>query len=59
MTIRIHLFRELIGHLGKGEALCIAYPKERSAMVVTDGVSSEVLEAEIENFLALREKFRW
>jgi predicted nucleic acid-binding protein len=29
-------FRELIGHLGKGEASCIAYAKERNATVVTD-----------------------
>jgi predicted nucleic acid-binding protein len=30
------LFRELIGHLGKGEASCIAYAKGRNAIVVTD-----------------------
>jgi len=29
-------FRELIGHLGKGEASCIAFAKEQSATVVTD-----------------------
>ncbi len=29
-------FRELIAHLGKGEASCIAYAKERNAIVVTD-----------------------
>lgn len=29
-------FRELIGHLGKGEAACIAHAKERTAIVVTD-----------------------
>ena len=29
-------FRELIGHLGKGEASCIAFAKEQSASVVTD-----------------------
>jgi predicted nucleic acid-binding protein len=29
-------FRELIGHLGKGEASCIAYVKERKVIVVTD-----------------------
>ena len=29
-------FRELIGHLGKGEASCIACAKERNAIVVTD-----------------------
>jgi predicted nucleic acid-binding protein len=30
------LFSDLIGHLGKGEASCIAIAKERSAIVVTD-----------------------
>ena len=29
-------FRKLIGHLGKGEASCIAYAKEQRAIVVTD-----------------------
>jgi predicted nucleic acid-binding protein len=29
-------FLELIGHLGKGEASCIARAKERAAIVVTD-----------------------
>jgi predicted nucleic acid-binding protein len=29
-------FLELIGHLGKGEASCIACAKERAAIVVTD-----------------------
>ena len=29
-------YRELIGHLGKGEASCIAYAKECKAIVVTD-----------------------
>ena len=29
-------FRELIGHLGKGEASCIAFAKEQNAIVVTD-----------------------
>jgi predicted nucleic acid-binding protein len=29
-------FRELIGHLGKGEASCIAFSKEQNATVVTD-----------------------
>jgi predicted nucleic acid-binding protein len=29
-------FRELIGHLGKGEASCIAFAKVQSATVVTD-----------------------
>ena len=29
-------FRELIGHLGKGKASCIACAKERNAIVVTD-----------------------
>ena len=29
-------FLEMIGHLGKGEASCIAYAKERNAIVVTD-----------------------
>ena len=29
-------FQELIGHLGKGEASCIAYAKEIKAIVVTD-----------------------
>ncbi len=29
-------FRELIVHLGKGEASCIAYAKERDVIVVTD-----------------------
>ncbi len=29
-------FRELIDHLGKGEASCIAYAKERNVIVVTD-----------------------
>ena len=29
-------FLDLIGHLGKGEASCIAYAKERKAIVVTD-----------------------
>jgi predicted nucleic acid-binding protein len=29
-------FRELIGHLGKGEASCIAFAKEQNATVVTD-----------------------
>jgi len=29
-------FQELIGHLGKGEASCIAHAKERAAVVVTD-----------------------
>ncbi len=28
--------QDLIGHLGKGEASCIAYAKERKAIVVTD-----------------------
>lgn len=28
--------QDLIGHLGKGEAPCIAYAKERKAIVVTD-----------------------
>ena len=30
------LYTELIGHLGKGEASCIAIAKEQSAIVVTD-----------------------
>lgn len=30
------LYLELIGHLGKGEASCIAFAKKRSAIVVTD-----------------------
>ncbi len=29
-------FQDLIGHLGKGEASCIAYAKEHEAVVVTD-----------------------
>ena len=29
-------FRELIVHLGKGEASCIAYAKDRNVIVVTD-----------------------
>ena len=29
-------FQHLIGHLGKGEASCIAFAKERMAIVVTD-----------------------
>jgi predicted nucleic acid-binding protein len=29
-------FRELVGQLGKGEASCIAYAKERNVIVVTD-----------------------
>ena len=29
-------FRELIVHLGKGEASCIAYAKERNVIMVTD-----------------------
>jgi predicted nucleic acid-binding protein len=29
-------FRELIAHLGQGEASCIAFAKERNAIVVTD-----------------------
>jgi predicted nucleic acid-binding protein len=29
-------FRELIGHLGKGEASCIAFAREQNATVVTD-----------------------
>jgi predicted nucleic acid-binding protein len=29
-------FQDLISHLGKGEASCIAYAKERQATVVTD-----------------------
>jgi predicted nucleic acid-binding protein len=29
-------FRKLIGHLGKGEASCIAFAKEQNATVVTD-----------------------
>ena len=29
-------FRELIGHLGKGEASCIAFAKDQRATVVTD-----------------------
>jgi predicted nucleic acid-binding protein len=29
-------FQDLIGHLGKGEASCIAFAKERKAIVVTD-----------------------
>ena len=29
-------FRELIGHLGKGEASCIAFAKAQNATVVTD-----------------------
>ena len=29
-------FRKLIGHLGKGEASCIAFAKEQKAIVVTD-----------------------
>jgi predicted nucleic acid-binding protein len=29
-------FLELIGHLGKGEASCIAFAKEQNATVVTD-----------------------
>ena len=29
-------FRELIGHLGKGEASCMAFAKEQNATVVTD-----------------------
>ena len=30
------IFSQLIGHLGKGEASCIAIAKEQSAIVVTD-----------------------
>ena len=30
------IYAELIGHLGKGEASCIAVAKERSSIVVTD-----------------------
>ena len=30
------IYSELIGHLGKGEASCIAIAKEQSAIVVTD-----------------------
>jgi predicted nucleic acid-binding protein len=33
-------FRELIVHLGKGEASCIAYAKERDVIVVTDDRSA-------------------
>ena len=33
-------FRELIVHLGKGEASCIAYAKERNVIVVTDDRSA-------------------
>jgi predicted nucleic acid-binding protein len=33
-------FRELIIHLGKGEASCIAYAKERNVIVVTDDRSA-------------------
>jgi predicted nucleic acid-binding protein len=33
-------FRELIGHLGKGEASCIAFAKEQKATVVTDDRSA-------------------
>jgi len=29
-------FRELIGHLGKGEASCIAFAKDQRAAIVTD-----------------------
>ena len=29
-------FQDLIGHLGQGEASCIAYAKEHKAIVVTD-----------------------
>ncbi len=29
-------YQDLIGHLGKGEASCIAYAKEHKAIVVTD-----------------------
>jgi predicted nucleic acid-binding protein len=29
-------FQDLIGHLGKGEASCIAYANERKAIVMTD-----------------------
>jgi hypothetical protein len=29
-------FQDLIGHLAKGEASCIAYAKEREVTVVTD-----------------------
>ena len=36
---RVH-FRELIVHLGKGEASCIAYAKERNVIVVTDDRSA-------------------
>lgn len=32
-----NLYLELIGHLGKGEASCIALAKNQSAVVVTDG----------------------
>ena len=33
-------FRELVVHLGKGEASCIAYAKERHVIVVTDDRSA-------------------
>jgi predicted nucleic acid-binding protein len=33
-------FVQLIGHLGKGEASCIAFAKERAAIVVTDDRSA-------------------
>ena len=33
-------FRQLIVHLGKGEASCIAYAKERDVIVVTDDRSA-------------------
>jgi len=33
-------YRELIVHLGKGEASCIAYAKERNVIVVTDDRSA-------------------
>jgi len=37
LSRREHLhFLELIGHLGQGEASCIAYARERKAIVVTD-----------------------
>jgi hypothetical protein len=33
-------YRDLIVHLGKGEASCIAYAKERNVIVVTDDRSA-------------------
>jgi hypothetical protein len=34
--LTIKYFLDLIGHLGKGEASCIAYAKGHEAVVVTD-----------------------